>query len=216
MRRRVDWGEEQGRFQAENIANADITVEFGESLSAKLWLKATSPQPQLEVRALHCSAPASPYLMRVMSFGDQTVEASHRHAGAFVELRHSDGLCKAGSSPPDYGYVKGQWTTMDFSDTSDPNYTGNFRWLDFYPDATTPGCPGGGAQELACLIAGTGQCSLPAPTAGGCDKAGGVVPRMRWPRSNVGSLSGGRPRFGVYKGGGGERQHLAAGLHGLG
>lgn len=198
-------------FQGDSIANADITVEFGESLSeGSAWLKATSnPSPNSKyVRCTLQRTGITPYLMQVMGFGDQTVKAM---ATATLAPSQSNcaipmGLCtKAGSSPPDYGYVKGQWTIMDFSDTSRSDYTGNFRWLDFYPDATTPGCPGGGAQELACLIAGTGQCSLPAPTAGGCDKVGGVVPPgCVGQNGNVGSLEVAyNSRFGVYKGGGG-------------
>jgi hypothetical protein len=125
------------------------------------------------------------------------------------------GLCaRPGGSAPDYGYVKGDWYGLDFTETGgNANYTGNFRWIDFDPSATTPGCSGGGAQELACLMAGAGQCSLPPPTAGSCSTSGNAKasPGCVGQNGNVNSIeSAYNSRFGLYKGGSGNPQLATA------
>jgi hypothetical protein len=117
------------------------------------------------------------------------------------------GLCtQTGGTPPEYGYVKGTWYGLDFNDTGgNANYTGNFRWLDFDPNKTTPGCPGGGANEIACVMQGTGQCSLPPPITGSCPKNGNTTPPgCVGENGNVSKMEGAyNSRFGVYKTGGG-------------
>src|SRR5439155_26633293 len=101
----------------------------------------------------------------------------------------------------------GHWYGMDFKDTGGAaNYTGNFRWLDYDPSAPTPGCPGGGASELACIMAGTGQCSLPQPTTGNCSTNGSQTPTPGCVGQNgaISSMEAAyNSRFGLYKPGGG-------------
>lgn len=64
------------------------------------------------------------------------------------------GLCvKPGGAAPDYGFEVGKWETSKFPPGG--GFTGSFDWIDFTP-------PGGGASELADLLAGVGQCNLPA------------------------------------------------------
>jgi hypothetical protein len=134
-----------------------------------------------------------------MGFGDQTVKAM---ATATLAPSQSNcavpmGLCtQTGGSAPEYGYTKGTWYGMDFKDSGgNANYTGNFRWLDFDPNAATPGCPGGGANEIACVMKGTGQC----PKTGGTTPPGCVGQN-----GNVTKMEGAyNSRFGVYKDGGG-------------
>jgi len=100
--------------------------------------------------------------------------------------------------------VVGNWYSMDFSETGgNANYTGNFRWVDFDPSSNTPGCSGGGAQELACLLAGSGQCSLPPPITGNCSSSGNSSPTPGCVGQNgaVNSLEQAyNTRFGLYKG----------------
>ncbi|HJV69442.1 pilus assembly protein TadG-related protein [Ideonella sp.] len=198
-------------FQGSNVANADITVEFAESLTGGAWLKATS-NPSANSKYVRCTLQRTgitPYLMQVMGFGDQTVKAM---ATATLAPSQSNcavpmGLCTpTGSTPPEYGYVKGNWYGLDFKDTGgNANYTGNFRWLDFDPNKTTPGCPGAGAGEIACVMQGTGQCSLPPPNSGSCPKTGGTTPPgCVGENGNVSKMEAAyNSRFGVYKGGGG-------------
>lgn len=91
------------------------------------------------------------------------------------------GLCKVPGSPaadPLQGVAVGQWMTTKLSASA----TGSFDWIDFTP-------PGGGANELANLFKGQGQCSLPA--------AGAAVGEQ----GNMTSLAAGwNTRFGLYKG----------------
>jgi len=197
-------------FQNSDIAVADITIEFAESLNGP-WIKAVS-NPSSSSKYVRCTLQRTgitPYLMQVMGFGDQTVKA-----GATATLAPSQsncavpmGLCtQTSGSPPEYGYIKGDWYGVDFKDTGgNANYTGNFRWLDFDPDANTPGCPGGGANEIACVMKGTGQCSLPAPISGACPMTGSnTPPGCVGQNGNVSKMEGAfNSRFGVYKDGGG-------------
>jgi hypothetical protein len=104
--------------------------------------------------------------------------------------------------------VKGNWYSMNFDESGGggvSNMTGNFRWIDFDPSSTTPGCSGGGAQELACLFNGAGQCSLPplgpatCPTSGNSTPVEGCVGQT----GSAQSLSKGfNSRFGICQGGG--------------
>jgi hypothetical protein len=197
-------------FQNSNIATADITVEFATSLNGP-WIKAVS-NPSGSSKYVRCTLQRTgitPYLMQVMGFGDQTVKAM---ATATLAPSQSNcavpmGLCtQTGGSPPEYGYVKGTWYGVDFKESGgNANYTGNFRWLDFDPNSTTPGCPGGGANEIACVMKGTGQCSLPAPITGSCPKTGAnTPPGCVGQNGNVSKMEGAfNSRFGVYKDGGG-------------
>jgi Flp pilus assembly protein TadG len=63
-------------------------------------------------------------------------------------------VCKApgSSAATNYGLHIGQWLTVP-SGPGSPYGTGNFGWIDFSP-------PGGGANELANLLTGPGQCSM--------------------------------------------------------
>jgi hypothetical protein len=197
-------------FQNSDIAKSDITIEFATSLNGP-WIKAVS-NPSGSSKYVRCTLQRTgitPYLMQVLGFGDQTVKAM---ATATLAPSQSNcavpmGLCtQTGGSPPEYGYTKGNWYGMDFSDTGgNANYTGNFRWLDFDPNTTTPGCPGGGANEIACVMKGTGQCSLPPPIAGSCPKTGAnTPPGCVGENGNVSKMEPAyNSRFGVYKDGGG-------------
>lgn len=92
------------------------------------------------------------------------------------------GLCKlpgAPASDPFQGLVVGQWMTSKLGQSA----TGSFDWIDFSP-------PNGGANELANLFKGEGQCSLPS--------AGTQVGEQ----GNIVSLGKAwNTRFGLYKGG---------------
>ncbi|MGM9486091.1 pilus assembly protein TadG-related protein [Ideonella sp. YS5] len=197
-------------FQNSDIAKSDITIEYAPALTGP-WIKAVS-NPAGTSKYVRCTLQRTgitPYLMQVVGFGDQTVKAM---ATATLAPSQSNcaipmGLCtQTGGSAPEYGYVKGTWYGLDFTDTGgNANYTGNFRWLDFDPNNTTPGCPGGGANEIACVMQGAGQCSLPAPIAGSCPKTGATTPPgCVGENGNVSKMEGAyNSRFGVYKSGGG-------------
>lgn len=203
-------------FQGAAIGAADISVAFGTALSAgSPWVSAaTAPANAKYVRCtIDRNATGgrgiAPYFMQVLGFGATTVSSL---ATATLSPAQSNcavpmALCTQGSAPT-YGYTPGDWVSMNFSQSGGgpANYTGNFRWIDFDPSATTPGCSGGGAQELACLMAGTGQCSLPSPITGSCTTTGSAHPTAGCVGQNgsVNSLDKAyNTRFGVYAPGGG-------------
>lgn len=92
------------------------------------------------------------------------------------------GLCKLPGAPagdPFQGLVVGQWVTSKLTASA----TGSFDWIDFTP-------PGGGANELAEILKGQGQCDLP-PTGTEVGEQGNKIALGKaW-----------NTRFGLYKGG---------------
>ncbi|HEY9065128.1 MAG TPA: pilus assembly protein TadG-related protein [Burkholderiaceae bacterium] len=203
-------------FQGSPVAASDIAVGFGTALSAgSSWVAAAAaPANAKYVRCTITRDTANghgiaPYFMQVLGFGPTTVAsiATATLAPAQNNCAVPMAICTRGG-PPNYGYAPGDWISMDFSQSGggSANYTGNFRWIDFDPSSTTPGCSGGGAQELACLLAGTGQCSLPAPITGNCTSSGSANPTPGCVGQNgaVNSLDKAyNTRFGVYAPGGG-------------
>lgn len=201
-------------FQGTAIAAGDVQVAFGTALSGGSWLSAAS-SPSGTSKYVRCTISRNgikTWFMQVLGFGDQTVSAL---ATATLAPAQSNcaiplGLCTTTGTAPDYGYVKGQWYSMNFKETGGgsglSNLTGNFRWIDFDPSSTTPGCSGGGAQELACLLQGSGQCNLPPNGPASCSSSGNSVPTPGCvgQTGNITSLGKAyNTRFGIYQGGGG-------------
>lgn len=94
------------------------------------------------------------------------------------------GVCNPAGTETDpfAGMTVGQWFRSK-TPTPQPPGTGSFDWIDFSPQS------GGGANELAELIKGSGQCSVPA--------AGTQVGQQ----GNIQSLDKAwNTRFGLYKG----------------
>lgn len=92
------------------------------------------------------------------------------------------GMCKLPTAPassPLQGLVVGQWMTSKLSSSA----TGSFDWIDFTP-------PGGGASELANLLKGRGQCSLPTTGTPVGEQGNMISLGKAW-----------NTRFGLYKGG---------------
>lgn len=200
-------------FQGAAIAASMVTVQFGDTLSGGSWVGAGSAAGSSRfVRCTITRTGIAPWFMQVMGLGNQTVAAL---ATASLEPAQANcavpmALCvrPGGNSANGYGYTVGNWYGMDFSQSgnSNANYTGNFRWIDFDPGNPTPGCSGGGAQELACLMQGTGQCSLPSPISGSCTSSGSSSPTPGCVGQNgaVSSMQDAfNSRFGLYKNGGG-------------
>jgi hypothetical protein len=92
------------------------------------------------------------------------------------------GVCKLGA-PPSYGFTTGQWISGRFD--SGGGVTGSFNWIDFSP-------PSGGANELAGLLSGAGQCNLAVSNPVGQTGILGNSAAKAW-----------NSRFGLYQGGGG-------------
>lgn len=207
-------------FQGSAVVNGDISVAFGTALSAgSAWVAAGAAAANSNyVRCTVTRGGIAPFFMQVLGIGAQTVSslATATLAPAQNNCAVPMGLCVVGGgAAPDYGYSAGTWYGLDFKDTGGAaNYTGNFRWIDFDPSAPSPGCAGAGAQELACLMAGAGQCSLPPPIpAGACASAGNSLPTPGCvgQNGNIASMQTSyNSRFGVYRPGGGNPQLTTA------
>lgn len=198
-------------FQGAPISAADVQVAFGTALDSSGWATAAS-MPAGNSKYVRCTITRTGipmWFMQVLGFSAQTVSAM---ATATLAPAQSNcaipmGLCTSGS-PPGYGYVPGTWYSMNFDESggSLSGLTGNFRWLDFDPGAATPGCSGGGAQELACVIKGAGQCNLPPEGPATCSTSGSASPEPGCvgQTGNINSLgSAFNTRFGIYQGGSG-------------
>ena len=105
------------------------------------------------------------WFMGVRGFGDQTVSAY-----AVATLAHSQSTCAIpiGVCNQAGGFVVGQWYSGKY-ESGTPSTTGSYNWIDFTvqngweppePDLCNTG-PGGGANEIKCLLTGPGQCQLP-------------------------------------------------------
>lgn len=89
------------------------------------------------------------------------------------------GVCSKTQTSAPWGLEKGIWYGGRAS--SGNGWTGSYNWIDFTP-------PGGGASELAALLAGEGQCEVPTSTSVGQT---GVIQSL---------ANAWNTRFGLYKG----------------
>ncbi len=123
------------------------------------------------------------WFMGVRGFGNQTVRA---YAVATLSPSQSTcavpiGLCSESATSP-FGLQKGQWYSGKFS-SGTSGTTGSYNWIDFDPG------DGGGANEIKALLAGPGQCELPAENAQVGQQGEIAATTDAW-----------NTRFGIYKG----------------
>jgi Flp pilus assembly protein TadG len=173
-------------FQASSATIATDDIRFSTTFTPNSGYLSRTAGADPASRYAMCIARrngVNPWFMQVLGAG-----ASDVSAVAVATLMPSQtncavpiGLCKlpAGTAGnPFAGMTVGQWMTSKLSASA----TGSFDWIDFTP-------PGGGANELANVIKGTGQCNLP--------PAGAEVGEQ----GNMSSLgSAWNTRFGLYKG----------------
>jgi Flp pilus assembly protein TadG len=206
-------------FQSTPVAASQVSVEYNSVLTGGSWVTAagTPSGSSKYVRCVIQRTGIAPYFMQALGIGDQTVTslATATLAPAQSNCAVPMGLCVVGGgTAPNFGYTQGNWYGLDFQDTGGAaNYTGNFRWIDFDPSNPTPGCSGAGAQELSCVMAGAGQCSLPAPITGSCASSGSAspTPGCVGQNGNVASMETSyNSRFGVYRNGAGNPQKTTA------
>ena len=134
---------------------------------------------------------ASWFMQVLASFLGQATTTSTVGAWATATLKPAQlscaiplGVCNpAGTaSDPFAGMTVGQWFGSK-TPTPQPPGTGSFDWIDFSP------AEGGGASELADLLKGSGQCSVP------------TVGTLVGQQGNIESLDKAwNTRFGLYKG----------------
>lgn len=140
-------------FQGAAVSNANVTVEFGTSLSAGAWLTAGA-NPGPTSRFVRCTIPQAgitPWFMQVLGFGPATVSSAA--TASLVPSQASCngiplGMCAAGAAPS-FGLVPGTWYGSGFANGN--QLTGSFNWVDYSP-------PAGGASELTAMLEGPGAC----------------------------------------------------------
>lgn len=199
-------------FQQNAIPAGDIAVTFGTALTGGSWTSATGALGTAKYVRCVITRSNIPYFFMPafdaqFDTGEVKALATATLAPAQTNCAAPMALCTRGTAPS-YGYTAGDWIPMDFGEQGNnvDNYSGNFRWIDYFPNATTPGCSGGGAQELSCLLAGSGQCSLPEPTTAACTSGGNAnpTPGCVGQTGAINSLDKAyNTRFGVYASGGG-------------
>jgi Flp pilus assembly protein TadG len=172
-------------FQGLAVTIDPSDVRFSTSLSpnsAYLSSGSANPASRYAMCIAHRTGIAT-WFMQVLGAGSQSVQAF-----AVATLAHSQtacalpiGMCtlpSATPSDPFAGMTVGQWITSKLSSSA----TGSFDWIDFTP-------PGGGANELANIIKGTGACGVPA------------TGQQVGEQGNMTSLGAAwNTRFGLYKG----------------
>lgn len=173
-------------FQGTPITIAPADVRFSTTFAPNSNYLPRTGGADLASRYVMCIARRNgiaPWFMQVVGAGSNNVDAV---AVATLAPSQSNcampiGLCKlpAGSAAnPFAGMAIGQWFTSKLTQSA----TGSFDWVDFSP-------PQGGANELADIIKGPGQCNLP--------PAGSPVGEQ----GNITSLGKSwNTRFGLYKG----------------
>jgi hypothetical protein len=117
----------------------------------------------------------APQPKSVMAWAVATLD--HAQSTCAVPL----GLCKLPTAPsadPFQGLVVGQWVTSKLSASA----TGSFDWIDFTP-------PNGGANELANMMKGYGECDLPSSGSSVGEQGAKTSLGKAW-----------NTRFGLYKG----------------
>lgn len=174
-------------FQQTAIAIAPADIRFSTTFTPNSNYLARTAGADPASTYVMCIARRSGIVPWFMSILGATANAVNVQAVATLVPSQTScampiGLCKlpAGTpSSPFAGMTIGQWMTSKLSESA----TGSFDWIDFTP-------PGGGAQELANIIKGTGQCSVPA------------TGQQVGEQGNITSLGKAwNTRFGLYKGG---------------
>lgn len=174
-------------FQAGTVNVQAENITFSEDLSGP-YVTQGSADPNTAA-FVQCSLPLANipvFFMRVLNplLTTQTVSAR-----AVATLASSASTCAipvavcrtaGGTSGNNFGLTVGQWLTQPVGPGSTYG-TGNFGWIDFSP-------PAGGADEVADLLTGSGQCALTVGAVVGESGNLGTAGERAW-----------NTRFGVYQ-----------------
>lgn len=178
-------------IQSENITFSNTlggtyqSIAGGANYNTAAFAKCTYPMTGLPI-----------FFMKVLNPSLTTQTVSAMAAATLAPSSSSCAIpvaaCKAPGSTAasNFGLTVGQWLITP-SGPGSPYGTGNFGWIDFTP-------PGGGANELANLLTGAGQCSM---SIGSTVGQPGAISSLdvAW-----------NSRFGQYKPGGGNPQVATA------
>lgn len=191
-------------FQANAISDSQITandVKFSTVFAPNSSYRSIANGASPASKYVMCTAQQSgivPWFMAVLGIGNQTVaaQAVATLAPAQTNCAIPLGVCMSSTGTPANPYAglnTGDWMTSKLNSSA----TGSFDWIDFSPG---PG-GGGGANELAATLKGTGQCSLPPVGPATCPQGGTPPPGCVGEQGNKNSLGKAwNTRFGLYKG----------------
>lgn len=184
----IDVIKNRGNFQSDVIAIAPEHITFSPTLNGT-YLDSGSANYNTAAY-VRCSYPLSglpTYFMQILDSARSTQTVG---ATAVATLAPSSSACAipvgvcmnpGGNAGNNFGLTPGDWL---LAKSGNQYGTGNFGWVDFTP-------PGGGANELANLLNGSGQCDVETGMAiGESGKISSLV--EAW-----------NSRFGWYKSGGG-------------
>lgn len=180
-------------FQAGTITIAASDVRFYSALAPNSAYRSRAAGAAPDSKFAMCIARANgivPWFMGVLGIGASNVNATAvatlAPGQAFCNAAPM-GVCTQSTSGPDYGYTVGQWIASAFTSgngaNSNDNLTGNFRWVDFTPNA-------GGNNEIRDQLASTAQvCGIK------------VGDNIQQPGQQQGAKSAYNTRFGIYPNG---------------
>jgi len=213
LQRAVNAGIEVGTRNKVGFQGAPVTIHpddiwFSEHLASGYQnYESTSVPDPTKMKYAKCELEQTgiiPAFMRIANIGSKTVASlavaslapGITNCGLPIAICQNKNpvTCVDGSAPDAMGLCKKEWVCSKFAAgnaevCTGSGLTGNFNWIDYNPGEPTPGCPGGGASELACIIEGTGQCNLNYDTKVG--QTGDIQSLAKsW-----------NTRFGLYKGG---------------
>ncbi|MDB5764987.1 MAG: hypothetical protein JWQ21_3982 [Herminiimonas sp.] len=177
-------------FQSTAISNAQISadsIKFSTTIAPNSSYLSRAAGADPASKYVMCTALQSgivPWFMRVLGVADQSVtaQAVATLAPAQTNCAIPLGVCMTATGTPSNpfaGLTIGQWMTSKLSASA----TGSFDFIDFTPS-------GGGANELADTLKGTGSCSLPPPP---------TLVGEQGQKTSLGKAW--NTRFGLYKGG---------------
>ena len=179
-----NWRDFQGTAVAIPAADVRFSMTLGPNSSY-----ATCAGANPNSRYAMCTARSDgilPWFMGVLGIGANDVAATAvaaLQAGQNFCNSIPVGVCGKGSAP-DFGYTVGEWISSQFSSSgSDDELAGNFRWVDFTPNA------GGNAEIREQLIGNNAVCNLR------------VGDNVRQPGQQQGAKSAYNTRFGLYPNG---------------
>ena len=178
-------GRNRRDFQSDAVALTANDVKFSTALAPNANYLSIAAGANVNSRYAMCTASAGgilPWFMAALGAGAQAVSAAGvatRAPSASFCNGAPVGICNKPG-----GYAVGEWIASDFNSAgNNDNVTGNFRWIDYTPNA-------GGNTEIRDQLAGSaGVCGIR------------VGDNVSQPGTQQGAKSAWNTRFGIYPNG---------------
>jgi len=181
-------------FQNEAVKMVkDLNVSYSDNADGTYYTKDSVPYALDKVKYVKCTAERTDiahWFIQILNLlPGIDIQPSTVNAMAVATTTSAQTACAIPvyvctpptANPPKAAYNKGDWISSKV-DPKDPYGPGSFGWADLSP-------PGGGASELAGLLAGSGQCDLPA-----------VGSKVGEPGDIASLIAAWNTRFGIYTG----------------